>query len=168
MHWNDCAQKHSYLYGDWCNVAGVCHDFHRLFEHDPECVVEAISAVGDIVRGNHPPRHSVDYLNVGWILRWTVNGSIQAEAYHINLFVHAEADAVTGARVAPPGLHLLEAVDGQLLAHHAAPGRIQEVDCRFGVDGEVEEEWDELSVRQQSRLGWALGKLLNAHQREAN
>lgn len=61
-------------------------------------------------------------------------------------------DAVARAAVAPAALHLLEAVDAAFLPAEAAARPINEVHTRLGVDGEVQEEADHLTVHQDPRL----------------
>lgn len=46
-------------------------------------------------------------------------------------------DAVTGAAVAPAALHLLEPVNATLLAPQAAPGPVDELNTRLGVDSKM-------------------------------
>lgn len=61
-------------------------------------------------------------------------------------------DAVASAAVAPAALHLLEAVDAAFLPTEAAARPVDEVHARLGVDGEVQEEADHLTVHQDPRL----------------
>lgn len=70
----------------------------------------------------------------------------------------APPNSVTGATVAPAALHLLEPVDAALLASQAAPGPVDELHPRLGVDSEVQEEADHLAVYQDARLCRACGQ----------
>lgn len=70
----------------------------------------------------------------------------------------APPDSVTGATVAPAALHLLEPVDAALLAPQAAPGPVDELHPRLGVDSEVQEEADHLAIYQDARLCRACGQ----------
>ncbi len=102
--------------------------------------------------------------------------------------VHHEPYLVRGARVSPPALDLLEAAHRLLLARHGAAGHVEEAHRGLRVHGEVEEDGHALPemtgkveaqklfsntlkipnspVREDARLSWTLGELLDSHQRE--
>ena len=60
--------------------------------------------------------------------------------------------AIAGTTVAPAALRLLETDNAALLATQAAAGTVDVLNTWFGVNREVQEEVDSLTVCQDSRL----------------
>ena len=109
-----------------CDVIRVTLYFDGLLKKHSKRATRAITHVTSGILSANTRRLIVNELNHRLVLGLAVDGAVQAEAYYVNAAIHRETDTVTGARVAPAGFYLAEAIDHLLVSAQAAAGRVIE------------------------------------------